>query len=144
MSAPVKREVRWADLHEEIEAEFAELTGSDRLTAGLEHRSALRRAAMRDYMREYRKRAHVRAYYRAHRQRADVRAVVRERKMAEWRAHRRQELSLRAPIACADPQCGAVFVPFFSHKRYCSRTCSNRAAHTRWKARGGRRAGRQR
>ena len=117
MRGPIKR---WIGIRDEIQSEFSDLMGYERLQRALEREAARRREYAREYWRMRR-----RMGWRP------SRATV-ERARIKRRARRtRQRLSQRAPITCANPRCGSVFVPYYSTTRYCTRVCMHRASQNR-------------
>ena len=131
MSGPVQRKAGWADLHEEVQAEFAALVGYDRLEVGTERHLSRKRLwefehkrwltpVRRAYQRAYCRRDYVRA---ATRQRARNKLRSTQAQSVESACAQRRALSQRAPVACANPRCDVVFVPSDLRRRYCTRAC---------------------
>ena len=133
MSGPVKRKPGWADLHEEVQAEFAALVGHDRLEVGTErhlNRKRLWELEHKRWLTPVR-----RAYQRAYCRRDYVLAATRQRSRRNYAARKGKALSDRAPVVCANPRCGVLFVPRSALRRYCTRACKNRASSVRHRAR---------
>lgn len=116
--------MRWLCLQLEVAREFEALLGYERLQSALERRAACRLEARRAYAREY-WRLRRKAGWRPS-------SATLERARIKRRARRtRLRLSQRAPITCANPRCGSVFVPYYSTTRYCTRVCMHRASQNR-------------
>lgn len=104
----------WLVLTYEVAALFEPLTTrADSLHLALDTSAARRRAHACERQRE-------RWQY--------LPAAVKKRYRMHERARRTHDrLSQRAPIACANPRCAAVFVPYRSDTRYCTSACQRRA-----------------
>lgn len=118
----------WHDLRGDVEQEFGEFSHREfALLLALSTRSARLRANAYERVRRWRLRNPER--YRESLKRCDSRRSP-ARKLRTLR-DALARMRVRAPIRCANPRCGAVFVPYRSDTRYCTKACRKRASTLR-------------